>query len=159
DQVLASSPNHLLALANKGVCLWRVGDVAQALEITFKCIELEPNETLTYRNAATFLTGVGRPEAAIQLLKQSLDRYRAEYKTWVMLLRIAAEYDLLDQVEELVEAGMKLIGDAKIAATFRAWIVPSRVRARRYASSMKSATDAQLAGAWTDAMQHLDDTI
>jgi tetratricopeptide (TPR) repeat protein len=155
DRVLALNPNHIAALGNKGVCLGRIGDIAGAARLFVQCIELDPNETTSYHNAATFLAGSGRPESATAILAKGLNRYAGEFGTWMLLVRLATEYDTLALVDDVVERGMTLVADSEAGRGLRQRIDESRIRWQRYCAALEQATRMQLSKQWDEALQLL----
>jgi hypothetical protein len=155
DRVLALNPNHAAAMGNKGVCLGRAGDVAGGVRLFLQCMELEPNETTPYHNAASFLAGSGRPEAATAILAKGLNRYAGEFATWMFLVELATEYDTLSRVDEIVERGMTLIAESKTGQRLRQRIEESRTRWQRYCAALDQAIRLQLSKQWDEALQLL----
>jgi tetratricopeptide (TPR) repeat protein len=142
-------------LGNKGACLGRTGDVAGALRLFLQCIELDPNETSSYHNAALFLAASGRPEAAMSILAKGLNRYAGEFGTWMLLVQLATEHDTLALVHDVVERGMTFIADSKAGERLRPRIEESRTRWQRYCAALEQAIRVQLSKQWDEALQLL----
>jgi tetratricopeptide (TPR) repeat protein len=159
NEVLAHNPNHVSAMCSKGVCLGRAGDIPGGLQLFLRCIELEPNMTVPYHNAGIFLVNSGRPEDAIQILNQALDRYAADFETWLMLVNISTEYDGTELVDDIIDWGLKLISKAKISEHLRARIEESMARSEHYRLAFERAVSAQSSQHWDDAMPYFEEAI
>jgi Flp pilus assembly protein TadD len=156
DRILALNPGHIAALGNKGVCLARQGDIPGALQLFLRGIELYANETAAYRNAAMFSAAYGRPEPALGILKKTLSRYAGDFGSWMTLVRIATEHDALDEVDDVVAAGLALVGDTKLGQKLRPVVDESRARWERYSTALEQAASAQLSRAWDNAIPILE---
>jgi len=118
-------------------------------------MELDPNVTTSYENAAVFLAGSGRPEAATAILAKGLRRYAGEFGTWMFLVQLATEYDTLALVDDVVERGMTLVADSKVGRRLRPRIEESRARWQRYCATLEQAVRLQLSKQWDEALQLL----
>jgi tetratricopeptide (TPR) repeat protein len=72
DRVLSQDPNHVLALSAKGSSLASLGKPREALKCFERAIDLDPEMSEHYRNAALCQLELDEPEAARSLLEEAL---------------------------------------------------------------------------------------
>ena len=72
DKVLEQNANHVDALRQQVELLASCGDYSRALELDLRLVELRPSDRVAYYNLACSLSMLGRIEAAIDALEQSI---------------------------------------------------------------------------------------
>lgn len=72
NHVLSQDPNHVLALSAKGSSLASLGKPREALKCFERAIDLDPEMSEHYRNAALCQLELDEPEAARSLLDEAL---------------------------------------------------------------------------------------
>src|SRR5262245_47055184 len=81
-KVLAAHPDHPVALHYSGVVRYQSGDPAGAVELIRRSIHIDQAPAEPWANLAHALEAVGRPEAAVNALKEALRRAPANATIW-----------------------------------------------------------------------------
>ncbi|MDQ3853877.1 MAG: tetratricopeptide repeat protein [Thermoproteota archaeon] len=72
DRVLAIDPNHVGALNNKGIALFHLGRIEEAISYSDRALAIHPNLLDALTNKANALLNLGRYEEAIEHYDRAL---------------------------------------------------------------------------------------
>jgi tetratricopeptide (TPR) repeat protein len=153
DEVLKVNPFHSMAMLNKAICLVSSREISEAIGLTQRAIEIEPNLPESYRILSSVILQTGRPEAAIEALMRTLNRFNCDPKTWETLLNIAVDYDLVDIAEEAIQEVNRLGKNPKPFEHFQDLINKSRLRKKIYDELLAKAQEKQRKGSWPEALE------
>jgi tetratricopeptide (TPR) repeat protein len=76
NKVLALDPNDLLALNNKGVALYNLGNYEEAIQMYNKVLALDPNDVDAKYNKSIALPHLNKTQEANILYTESVDIQR-----------------------------------------------------------------------------------
>lgn len=80
SRILELEPGNANALNEQGVILSERGDMAQALQVFGKCIQIDPLFEMGYRNLYAALVTCGRYEEALQITKLAIQKITTDYR-------------------------------------------------------------------------------
>jgi predicted Zn-dependent protease len=99
-RALDLAPDNPVILGNRAVLAFKLGHVAEAIEITRKSLALNPISSSGYSNLSDQLAGAGRPVDAIKAAQKAVELRPGNATARVNL---AAAYLLAEQPEKAIE--------------------------------------------------------
>jgi tetratricopeptide (TPR) repeat protein len=162
DDVLSHNPHHSIAILNKGVAEFNLGHLDEAFRCVSRSIEIEPNFTRAYHALSNMLLGMQQPVQACEPLERTLNRYRADPQTWLRLLEIATEWDLVEAsaeaLNEVYRLGRHPDGrPPQPFVRFEIEVTASHARWRRNRELLQVAMVAQQSAHWSEALSRCEE--
>ena len=99
-RALDLAPDNPVILGNRAILAFKLGHVAEAIEITRRSLALDPVSTTAYSNLSDQLAGAGRPVDAIEAARKAIELTPGNATARVNL---AAAYLLAEQPEKAIE--------------------------------------------------------
>jgi len=159
DEVLASNPRHTDAMLKKAICLSELSQPIKASGLLFQALEIEPNDTALYREAARQQAMLGRFESAIAILRNTLDRWRLDLESWKMLMEMAIDLDFVEVARRELDAMSPVAPGSALIRKFEIELGKSAARHEKYLHLLRQAVECQMEKRWQEAFSKCEEAI
>ncbi len=108
DEILAINPNYIDAWSEKGVALWGIGRLGEAIDCYNKAIELDQNNSETLINKGVALNALGKKDEAIATYDQAIMVNEDVEEAWLNKGVTLFTLDRLEEAENCFERATKI---------------------------------------------------